>query len=135
MRKLAVSVLVLVVAAAVVLDPYSFHRNASDAVSPGPLWQRAMSLLGLVILLAVLAFTWRGRYRVASTAAVVEFLLNVAVCVILLQRDGLDRFRLGFGAEEYASFYLGSLAIRVVLLRILTDFVVSPTLEASASAQ
>jgi hypothetical protein len=123
MRLTAAALAVLVIAT-ILLDPYTFALNASDMVIPAPWWQTAASLTGVPLLIAYLVLLRRQRTRPAFTLLVCEFLLVLAVAVVLVRRDGDSRFIRGFGAEEYLSWFLVALCVRVVLLALTHALVV-----------
>jgi hypothetical protein len=101
---------------AVLLDPYTLSHDASDFVRPGPAWQIALGLTDVVLLLGVGIFAFRQAWQRAFNVLTCEILLALLAAIVLVQRDGVARFIQGLGAEEYASFYLGSIALRVILL-------------------
>lgn len=121
MRRLMVSLLIGVLAAACILDPYALHANASDAVLHAPWWQTGLALLDVGLLGTALSLVWRGRDAAAFKLIGVEALFNLIVNLAWLLRDGVGRFVRGFGGEEYLSVYLILIALRVVLLLVLSN--------------
>lgn len=116
MMRYVQAVLSAFVLFSVTVDPYTFRRTAGDYVQWGPWWQVALGIVDLLLLVALLAFVWRRDTRRSAQVLAIESLFNIAVAIGLLHRDGIARFIQGFGAEEYLSFYLFALAIRVLLL-------------------
>ncbi|MDB4908761.1 MAG: hypothetical protein JWO05_3545 [Gemmatimonadetes bacterium] len=116
-RALAVT-LALLLAILVIFDPYTLHRTASDLTVPAPAWQLALGLadLALLAIVGILAFVGRA---VASDLLFGEIIFALLVAIVLVRRDGVSRFVRGFGAEEFLSFYLLSILLRIVLLRLL----------------
>src|SRR5687768_3639562 len=98
LRWLSFALIVLVLTG-VLLDPYTLHHDASDAVVPGPLWQTLLGLVDLSLLSASLVMVWRRRYDRALGLLAFEALWAVGSALILINRDGMGRFVRGFGAE------------------------------------
>ena len=120
---LALGALVLL---SVLLDPSTFHLNASDAVVPAPSWQLTLALMDAFLVVLGAAMVWRGRADLGFNLLVGEFLWNLALCALLVSRDGIARFVHGFGGEEYLSLYLAALALRVILLFVIRLIHVQP---------
>jgi hypothetical protein len=118
--KRAVGVaLAALLAAAVLLDPYTLHQTASDAVLPAPAWRLALGLADVALLAAVGVLAFRREWPRASDVLTVETIFALSLAIALVTRDGVGRFVRGFAAEEYVSLYLASIAVRVLLLRIV----------------
>ena len=120
MKRAAGVGLSALLAIAVLLDPYTLRHDASDFVRPGPAWQIALGLTDVVLLAGVGILAFRQVWRRAFSLLTCEILFALLAAIVLVQRDGVARFIQGFGAEEYASFYLGSIALRVILLWTIT---------------
>jgi hypothetical protein len=116
-RAIAVTLAGLV-AFLVLLDPYTFHKTASDLIQPAPAWQLALGLADVALLAAVGTLALLRR-TVAFDLLAGEIVFALVVAILLVSRDGVARFIHGWSAEEYMSFYLGSIALRVVLLWLL----------------
>lgn len=115
-------VLVAVLVASVLLDPYTFHLTASDLVQPAPWWQRTLGLADVALLVLLGVLLWRRRPTLAFWVAGGETLYALALGIGFVARDGVARFIAGFGAEEYLTLYLGAIAVRVLVL-LLTRLV------------
>lgn len=116
MRRTFQSILLTLIAAGVLLDPYTWRGTGSDAVSRAPWWQIALAILSLALLgLAALSVWNRQSTRLAS-AVLAEALLSLISSAALVERDGLNRFVHGFGAEQLLSLYLLLMACRLILL-------------------
>src|SRR5258707_461931 len=98
-----IAILGALVFASILLDPYSWHLNASDAVVPAPAWQLTLSLIDAGVLVVGVGLALRDRAEVGFTVLAVEYLFNLGLCALLVHRDGVARFLHGFGAEEYLS--------------------------------
>lgn len=120
MAKAANIFLIAVIAAGVVVDPYSWNASASDAVVAPSVWQPIMAVLALMLLVGSAACVWRERGPIAARLVVLEALLSLMVAAALVRRDGVSRFVRGIGAEEYLSIFLVLVAMRVLLLYNLT---------------
>lgn len=120
MSRLAMIALIGILILTVLLDPYTLHYNGSDAILPGPWWQRALGLGSVVLLVLVAALIWRAALEKAGGVLCAETLMSLGFSVVLIQRDGLARFQMGFGAEENLSWYLAALGLRVLLLYWIT---------------
>lgn len=118
MRRAACLILTGCIFASVLLDPYTLHHDASDFVRPGPWWQRFLGAVDLLLLSAVLAFLWMRRVRLAAHFLAAETFVALVTVTILIHRDGIGRFRMGFGAWDYLWIYLLATGFRVVVLVI-----------------
>jgi hypothetical protein len=128
-RNLAVLLLIAGGALGIVLDPYSLHLNASDAVQRAPLWQMLSSLVDVVFLVAAAVLVIRARPRAAAIFLCGETLLTLGLNAGLVARDGLSRFTHGYGGEQYLTLYMLALAIRPLALLLLLS---SPKEDATA---
>lgn len=127
MRRLVACLFLGLLAIAVFLDPYSLHANASDAVLHAPWWQTRLAVIDVVLLGAALWFVWHDRGATAFRLIGAEALFNLTIGVALVLRDGVGRFVMGFGGEEYLSIYLTLIALRIVLLLVLSNEQPRPT--------
>ena len=116
MKRFVGVALVALLALAVLLDPYTLKHDASDFVRSGPVWQIALGLADVALLLAVGVLVLRQSWHHAFALLTCEIIFALAAAILLVQRDAVGRFIHGFGAEEYASLYLASIALRIVLL-------------------
>jgi hypothetical protein len=116
MKRPVAILLVVVLVAGVLLDPYTFHSTASDFVQPAPWWQLTLGLTDAALLVLVGVLLWRRLPRTAFWVAGTEALYALALGIGFVERDGIARFVAGFGAEEYLTMYLGTIASRVLVL-------------------
>jgi hypothetical protein len=119
MLRASILVLVGLVAAGVLLDPYTLHYDASDFVRPGPWWQRMLGLVDLGLLAAALLMVWRRRHARARVLLAAETVWAIGSALILVHRDGSGRFAVGFGAEPYLTGYLVLTGLRCAALGLL----------------
>jgi len=117
--KVLILVLGVLVGATILLDPYTFHLNAGDVLYPAPLWQLGLGLVDALLVVSGVLAALRDRAQLAFLVLAFEGLLTLGLCTILVQRDGVDRFVAGFGAQEYLSLYLTALALRIILLTLV----------------
>ena len=117
--KVLVLVLGALVGATILLDPYTFHFNAGDVLYPAPLWQLSLGLVDALLVVSGVLAALRDRAQLAFLVLAFEGLFTLGLCTILVQRDGVDRFVAGFGAQEYLSLYLAALALRIILLTLV----------------
>jgi hypothetical protein len=103
-------------AVGVLLDPYTFRHTASDFVEPAPWWQVTLGLADAALLLCTGMLLLRRLPLAAFWVAGAELLYALTLGVLFVARDGVARFVAGFGAEEYLTLYLATIALRVVLL-------------------
>lgn len=115
-RSIAVGV-ALVLVAGVLLDPYTFRESASDEIVLAPWWQMALGLADAALLVLVAILLWRRRSS-AFWIIGAELLYALTLGAVFVARDGVSRFLAGIGAREYLTLYLGTLALRVVLLML-----------------
>jgi hypothetical protein len=118
MRGIAVT-FSLILAAGVLIDPYTVHLNASDAILPAPMWQLVLGLLDVALLAAVGLLSWRRQFRQAASLLTIELVFALSSAMVLIGRDGLARFTHGIAAEQFASSYLTWIGVRVLLLAVL----------------
>jgi hypothetical protein len=117
--KVLILVLGALVAASILLDPYTFHLNAGDVLYPAPLWQLSFGLVDAVLVVSGVLAALRDRAQVAFLLLAFEGLFSIGLCAILVHRDGVERFVAGFGAQEYLSLYFAALALRIILLTLI----------------
>jgi hypothetical protein len=116
MKRPVAILLVVMLVAGVLLDPYTFHSTASDFVQPAAWWQRTLGLTDAALLLLIGVLLWRRLPRTAFWVAGAEALYALALGIGFVEREGVARFIAGFGAEQYLTEYLGMIALRVVVL-------------------
>ena len=121
-----VSLLIGLLAIASILDPYALHTNASDAVLNAPWWQTGLAVIDVVLLGTALWLVWHGRGGATFKLIGAEALFNLTIGVAGVLRDGVGRFVSGFGGEEYLSVYLTLIALRIVLLLVLSNEQATP---------
>jgi hypothetical protein len=126
MRRLIVVLLLGVLLAASILDPYAMHANASDAVLDAPWWQSGLALLDAGLLAIALWLVLRNHGASAIKLIGIEALFNLVLSVGWVLRDGVGRFLHGFGGKEYLSVYLTLVALRIVLLLIVSPEQLTP---------
>jgi hypothetical protein len=115
MRAITIA-LACLIAILVLADPYTLHLNASDMVMPAPLWQIGLGLFDVGLLLAVAILAARHLFRLATIVAGIALPYAVVVALLLVQRDGLDRFIAGFGAQPTVAWFLVVLLLRIALV-------------------
>lgn len=119
MARVILLLLVLLVAAFMLVDPYTLHLNAKDVVLPAPLWQVSLGIADVGLLLFAAILVWKNQFLNASAAVAIETVFNLVLNVALVARDGLSRFIHGLGAQEYLSLYLSAIALRVLVFLAL----------------
>jgi hypothetical protein len=119
MVRIACLILAGCVLALVLLDPYTLNHDASDLVMPGPWWQMLLGIMDLALLTYLLVLLWKRRSGAAFRILVTETVLSLVTVFILVQRDGIGRFRMGFGAQDYLWTYLLAMGLRAALLALL----------------
>ena len=117
--RVGAALVIALLAAAALLDPYTLHLNAGDVLLPAPPWQALLGLGDVALLLVTAGLAWGGKTLRASAALGFETVFNLTVNVALVMRDGLTRFLHGFGAQEYLSIYLCAVALKVVVVVVL----------------
>jgi hypothetical protein len=128
--KYLILLLGALVVATVLLDPYTFHFNASDYILPAPTWQLSLGLVDALLVISGVLVAWRGHREIAFLLLSFDALFAIGLCAILVHRDGLERFAAGIGAQEYLSLYLAALALRILLLVLVHRM---PTTSAQAA--
>jgi hypothetical protein len=116
MRRVAAGVIGFALLACIALDPYTWYRDASDAAVRAPWWQTALAGADALLIAGFAVHAWRSDYRAASLCLAAAIVVNLLTNAAYVSRDGVDRFLMGFGAEQYLSLYLGTIAIRALLL-------------------
>ena len=107
-RLLRIFVLVslFVLAAALLIDPYTWRRTGGDLIVSAPLWQRVVAWASVVALGAAFVMTLRRKWKTAIDLALLAAVVNLGWNVVLVGRDGMARFVRGIGAEPYLFAYL-----------------------------
>lgn len=121
-RRLLTAAALFTVLGSTLVDPYTWFGDASDFVMPAPTWQTALGLANAALLIGSLVLMWRKRYGKVLAVLVGEFSFNVALNLIYLDRDGLQRFSHGFAGEQYLSWYLLFLLLRVWVIAGVARF-------------
>lgn len=116
MKRWVFAILSALILFSVAVDPYTLRRTAGDYVEWAPWWQVSLGIVNLLLLITLLVLVWRGDMRRASRLLTAETLYNIGVALALVHRDGIARFIHGIGAEQYLSFYLVAIGLRVILL-------------------
>lgn len=111
MRRVLTSATAVFLAGVTLWDPYTLP---SDSVRTAPWWQFGLMLADVSLLATIAALLWRNRTG-AHHVVLGELLFAIGSAVVLVRRDGVARFAHGFGAEEYLSLFLVTVAIRVAL--------------------
>ena len=111
--------LALILAAGVLVAPYTLRLNASDVALTPPMWQLVLGLTDVALLGAVGVLSWRRLFRRAASVLTVEVIFALCAAMVLIGRDGLGRFTHGMAAAQYASLYLAWIGLRVLLLATL----------------
>ena len=102
-------------------DPYTHNLNGSDAFLPAPLWQIAAGLLDIGILISGIILVLRGLFSTAVKLLAVEFVYAIGLNLILINRDGIERFIWGFGAERHTIDFIVVFGIRVLTILALVQ--------------
>lgn len=113
-RRGLIAVLTSLLVLAVLLDPYSFRESASDDLARAPLWQIGFAFLDILLIAWSGVSAWRGHTQRACLLLGLGTILNLAVAISQVHRDGIARFVMGYRAEEYLTWYLAALALRTV---------------------
>jgi len=116
LRRFIPVVMVAVLLAGILVDPYTFARDGSDAIRQIPLWQLSFAILDIGFLLAFVALIIRDKSRGAFVLAIAETVYYLAGNVLLYLRDGADRFAHGLGAESNFGQHVTVVALRIVLI-------------------
>ena len=124
-RVLAIPLAALL-AAAVLLDPYTWVPHASDYVPPVPWWRTPLALADAALLLAAAGLLWARRPRAAWRVLAAELAYALAVGLGVVHRGALADFLLGvtfpFDARRVVALYLASFALRLLLLATVRVF-------------
>jgi hypothetical protein len=116
MRRIACLILAQCVLALVLLDPYTLNHDASDLVMPGPWWQMLLGIMTFSVLTSLLVLLWKRRSGAAFRILAAITVLSLVTVSIFIQRDGIGRFKMGFGAQDYLWTYLLAMALRLAVL-------------------
>jgi hypothetical protein len=117
-KRLWPTALLIVVALAILIDPYTFHQNASDAMMPAPLAQTALALIDFVLVVIGCVFIWRGMPVRALGVIVGEAVYNIALVSAQVSHDK-TRFLMGFDSHQYLSVYLLVIALRFLCVPLI----------------
>jgi uncharacterized membrane protein len=117
--RIATSLAALVLAGSVLLDPYTFRLNGSDAIMAAPWWHPVFALMQVALLLAAAAAAW-ARPALVLRLLIGESLLNVVLTMVYVHTDDISRFAFGVGASSYLQLYLALVALRLVLALLWT---------------
>lgn len=116
MSRVVQSAVLLILCAAVLLDPLTWHKDASDVVMKAPLTQTLVAFASVALLLSALVFLWRGRSSATAAAIFIEVVVLSLWNAFLVHSIGVNRYVRGFGAEEFLSVFLVLIAVRVSML-------------------
>jgi hypothetical protein len=100
----------------ILIDPYSWYLNGSDARQIAPLHQLAVAIFGLLLQVLVVVAVARGSARTAASLAGAELLLAVSAVVFLFWRDGHRRFEWGIGSQDFAWLLAVAMVLRLALV-------------------
>jgi hypothetical protein len=114
MKRVVPSIVIGVAALSVLIDPYTFYETASDDRIVAPWWQTAIAFTDLAVLAVAVVFVWRGAAYRGLLALGLEAVLNIGITAIQVGMHGVSRFLVGAGSQEYLSWYLAVVAVRVV---------------------
>jgi hypothetical protein len=112
----------LVLARAVLRDPYTMHLHGGDVMLPAPWWHVALAVADCALLAAFAASAWRWSARTTLALLLGETLLNVATTLLYVQVDGMSRFVFGFAQQSLLAAWLGLIALRLGLGLLWTLF-------------
>ena len=121
MRRFVPVVVAAILLAGILSDPYTYARDGSDYVRTAPVWQLSFAILDIGVLLAIVAFSIRGKSRGAFWLLVVESAYYVAGNAVLYMRDGAERFSHGFGAQSNLAEHAIVLTLRLGLILYLSS--------------
>ena len=116
LRRLVPVVIVGILLAGILSDPYTYAWDGSDAIRSAPTWQLGFAILDVGTLLAIAALSIRGKARGALFLVVLETLYYIAGNTILYVRDGPSRFVQGLGAESNLGEHVIVLVLRLCLI-------------------
>jgi hypothetical protein len=117
-KRLWPTALLIVVALAILIDPYTFLESASDEMMPAPWPQTALALLDFALVVVGCVFIWRGMPGRALGAIVGEAVYNIAVVSAQVWRDR-TRFLMGADSHQYLSVYLFAIALRFLSIPLI----------------
>jgi len=115
-RRFLVLVVVAILLAGLLTDPYTFARDGSDAIRSAPLWQLGFAILDGTLLFAIVALAVRNKWRSTLVLLVIETTYYLAGNALLYLRDGAERFVHGLGAESNLGEHIIVVALRIVLV-------------------
>ena len=116
MSRFFTLVVIAILLAGVLSDPYTYARDGSDAIRTAPVWQLGFAILDISMLLAIAALAIRSRTGRALVLAAIETVYHLAGNAVLYLRDGSVRFLHGFGAESNLSEHVIVVVLRFSLL-------------------
>ncbi len=119
MRRFAPVIVIAILLAGILSDPYTYARDGADYIRNAPVWQLSFAILDVAVLLAIIALSIRGKSRGAFWLLVVESAYYIAGNLVLYVRDGPERFSHGIGAESNLTDHLVVLALRLLLIAYL----------------
>ena len=114
--RFLVLVVVAILLAGLLTDPYTFARDGSDAIRNAPLWQLSFAILDGALLFAIVALAVRNKWRSTLVLLVIETTYYLAGNALLYLRDGTERFVHGLGAESNLGEHIIVVALRIVLV-------------------
>lgn len=103
----------------IVIDPYSWYLNGSDARQIAPPHQLAVAVLGLLLQVLVMGAVARGSARAAASLAGAELLVAVFAVALLFWRDGYGRFEWGLGSQDFSWLLAVAMVLRLALVALL----------------
>jgi hypothetical protein len=109
-------VVIAILLAGILSDPYTYARDGSDAIRTAPVWQLGFAILDISMLLAIAALVIRSKTGRAFALTAVETVYYLAGNAVLYLRDGSARFVHGFGAESNLNEHVVVVVLRLSLL-------------------
>ncbi|MBX3175259.1 MAG: hypothetical protein KF709_12660 [Gemmatimonadaceae bacterium] len=128
--RVAAAALSALIVVAVVLDPYSWNLNGSDARQPAPAIQLFGALGSIALQVLAATLTLRGAFAVSARVAAAEIAVAAGALAYLLWRDGYRRFEWGLGAQDFVWLIALAFAARILLnvaLRLLSSGETEPS--------
>jgi hypothetical protein len=119
--RIIVAISLALVALSVLADPYTHNLNGSDAILPAPTWQTVAAFADIGLLIAAAIMVLRSLYSGAAKVLAIEFLYALGFNYVLLNRDGIERFIWGFGAERHTIDFIVVFALRLLVLLALVQ--------------
>lgn len=110
----------------VLLDPCTFRLNNSNPSPPAPLWQMLLAFIDLALLVFVAIWSFEGKPLRALQVLGVETMYNLSLSLIYLGRFGLMRYAEDYGHKEYLMLYLFLIALRMLLMLVLSSMTSKP---------